>query len=131
MTHIPPSTWLVALVIILGGAALVLMALWLRIRSRNRMLLAVLQSFDKPLLFYNEAGRLVFHSSGLVLFDPKSLAEISRPPAQPTRTQQAIGEIIIDFNRYRFTAKLLEYMPGTFGTLILLDYKGSISANKS
>lgn len=95
------------------------------------MLLAVLQSFDKPLLFYNEAGRLVFHSSGLVLFDRKSLAGISHPPATPTRTQQVIGEIIIDFNRYRFTAKLLEYIPGRFGTLILLDYQGSISANKS
>ena len=125
------SLWIELIAFIAVLTAVVALLLYFRSQKRVRMLKALLQSFDKPILFYDESGRLAFHSAGLVLFDRASLSGIGKPPATPTKTQTAIGEIIIDFNRYRYTAKLLEYIPGTYGTLVMLEYQGSISANKT
>lgn len=117
-------------VAVIAGLTLGIVVVIHRCRQRDRMLRALVESFQKPLLFYNEYGRLVFHSSGLVLFEKKSsLKAIKHPPAQPTKNQSQVGEMIIDHNRYRFLAKQFEYAPGKVGTLVHLEYQGAATAN--
>lgn len=105
-------------------ALLLLMAL-IRRQNRVRMLQSLLQSFDKPMLLYDSRGKLAYCSPGLVLFEKQKNQALAAPPARPAQGQAVNGEMVIDFNRYRFVAKLLEYKPGTFGTLVLLEYQGS------
>ncbi|MCM2271990.1 MAG: hypothetical protein NDJ18_05485, partial [candidate division Zixibacteria bacterium] len=71
-----PSTtatlWIEAIAFIAVATALIALVLYVKGQRRVRMLTALLQSFDKPILFYDESGRLAFHSAGLVLFDRAS-----------------------------------------------------------
>ncbi len=82
------------------------------------------------MLFYDARDRLEYCSPGIVLFDRQASKQIARPPERPVIGQTAIGEIVIDFNRYRYQAKLLEYKPGTFGVLVKLEYQGSITKSR-
>lgn len=85
---------------------------------------------EQPVLFYDARDRLVYTSPGIVLFDRRASKQIAQPVERPVGGQTAIGEIIIDFNRYRYQAKLLEYKPGTFGVLVKLEYQGSVTKGK-
>lgn len=116
---------LIYLGLILLALVLLLLVALIRRQNRVRMLQSLLQSFDKPMLLYDSHGKLAYCSPGLVLFERHKRKALATPPARPAQGQTVNGEIVIDFNRYRYTAKLLEYKPGTFGTVILLDYQGS------
>ncbi len=111
--------------LILLVLVLLLLVALVRRRNRIRMLQSLLQSFDKPMLLYDCRGKLAYCSPGLVLFGRQNKQALAAPPAKPSQGQAVNGEMVIDFNRYRFIAKLLEYKPGTFGTLVLLEYQGS------
>lgn len=87
-------------------------------------------SMEQPVLFYDARDRLVYSSPGIILFDRRASKQIARPPQRPVAGQAAIGEIVIDFNRYRYQAKLMEYKPGTFGVLVKLEYQGSVTKSK-
>lgn len=82
------------------------------------------------MLFYDARDRLVYSSPGIVLFDRQASKQIAHPPERPVVGQTAMGEIVIDFNRYRYQAKLMEYKPGTFGVLVKLEYQGSVVKGK-
>ncbi|HUV29928.1 MAG TPA: hypothetical protein VMY05_02380 [Acidobacteriota bacterium] len=93
-----------------------------RTRGQLRLLKSVLGSFDQPLLFYDEHDRLAFHTSGLVLFDRQALRKIRRLSRRPQPDRELQGEIEIDHNTYRYQSRLLEYRPGRYGTIVLLEY---------
>jgi hypothetical protein len=106
------------------GAALVML-----IYSKKIMCLsAVIESFERPVLYYDERDRLQIISKGLVYFDRNGLSSIAKPPVKPTGSQAVVGEIVIDSNRYRYRTKSLEYKPGAVGTIIYLEYLGSAAA---
>jgi hypothetical protein len=114
----------------IGACVLVFVLALIIHRQRQNVisLKAILESMERPLLFYDRRGRLVFHSAGLILFKKESIRAIRRLEARPTGQQTLTGELIIDFNRYRYRSKSLEYKPGTFGTIIFLEYLGSTAA---
>lgn len=117
--------------LILLVLVLLLLVALVRRQNRVRMLQSLLQSFDKPMLLYDSHGKLAYCSPGLVLFGRQNKQILADPPAKPSQGQSINGEMVIDFNRYRFVAKLLEYKPSTFGTLVLLEYQGSEIKRKS
>jgi hypothetical protein len=105
-------------------------AFWGIVRYRRRIQVchALLSSFNTPLLFYDHRDRLVFISSGLVLFRKDSIRPFRRLQTRPVPEQTILGQIDLDFNRYRTRSRLLEYAPGRFGTVVYLDYQGPASA---
>ncbi len=114
----------------IGAGVLVLVLALIIHRQRQSVicLKAILESMERPLLFYDRRGRLVFHSAGLILFKKESIRAIARFEPRPTGRQTLTGELIIDFNRYRYRSKSLEYKPGTCGTVVYLEYVGSAAA---
>ncbi len=113
----PIGDWAVVAAATLSIMLLFLIIVVLRERHRNRVLRALLGSMGQPLLFYDARDRLVYSSPGIVLFDRQASKQIARPPERPVVGQTAMGEILIDFNRYCYQAKLMEYKPSPFGVL--------------
>ena len=101
-----------------------------RVTRIRRVLQTVVGSFDQPLLFYDDRDRLIFHTSGLILFDKESLRKIRRLHHRPPPDRELRGEMDIDNNRYRYRSRLLEYRPGSYGTIVLLEFKNSGSGRK-
>ncbi len=89
---------------------------------------ALIEADDRALLFYDEHNRLVFYSSGLVIFDKNSLKQIRTLSRRPQVNHELTGEMSIDGNRYRYRSKLLEYRPGKAGTAVYLQYLRSETA---
>lgn len=109
------------------GATLALFAWGVYSYRRNRRLLnimrAVFGSYNKPILFYDDRDRLVFHTSGLILFDKSSLRRLRKLGQRPVADRELRGEIEIDNNLYRFSSSLLEFEPGRKGTIVSLEYQ--------
>ncbi|MBU0983426.1 MAG: hypothetical protein KKA42_06120 [candidate division Zixibacteria bacterium] len=118
------------LVLLLGLVAFWVTMVTRRHRRLIKILHAIIESQDQALLFYDERGRIVYHSAGLVVFDRRSLNKLSRLERPPMLGQDLKGELEIDSNVYRYTSKLLEYKPNCPGVLILLDYVGPNSARQ-
>jgi len=113
--------------------AIVTLLVWgfwshLRNHKLERVMRVLIETDDRALLFYDEHDRLVFHSSGLVLFDKKSLNQIRTLAKRPQINHDLTGEMSIDGNRYRYRSKLLEYQPGKAGTAVYLQYLKSETA---
>jgi hypothetical protein len=89
---------------------------------------AIIESFERPVLFYDRHDHLTFHSSGLIFFKKESLKAIAHLEERPAAGQTFSGEMIIDFNRYRYRSNSLEYKPGKVGTIVFLEYQGSVAA---
>ena len=121
------SLLLPSVIIVLISGLCAAIWLWWRQRRLNSMLGAVLGVTERPFLFYDLHGSLIYCSRGVLLFDRKGRSQIATPPVRPEAGQSTKGEIVIDFNRYRYVAKPLEYKPATFGVLIQLEYLGSVN----
>jgi len=101
-----------------------------RTKKITRILRGIIESRHEILLFYDERGRLVFHSAGLVLFNKGSLRTIRKLEHRPLPDRELKGELVIDGNRYRSRSKLLQYKPGAEGTIIYLEYVGPATASQ-
>ena len=118
--------------LILTGAVCLLWGIltYNRTQKITRILHGIIESRDEILLFYDERDRLVFHSAGLVLFNKGSARAIRKLERKPLPDREIRGELAIDGNRYRSRSKLLQYKPGTVGTIVYLEYVGPESASK-
>jgi hypothetical protein len=99
-------------------------------RKRQRLLLvfrSLVEAVHHPLLIYDERGRLIYKSTGLVVFDPACAAKLKSRKELPVRGQELIGEVEIDGNRYRYRGNLVEYQPGASVTVLYLEYQGGQS----
>jgi len=117
--------------LILTCIACLLLAIITYIRTQRitRILRAIIESRQEILLFYDERDRLVFHSAGLVLFNKASARTIRKLEHRPLPDRELKGELVIDGNHYRSRSKLLQYKPGTVGTIIFLEYVGPVTAS--
>ena len=105
--------------------------LHLKSRRLTRILETLLASLEKPLLFYDEYDRLIYHTIGLIIFDKQGTESIRKLGQRPAPGKELRGEIEIDGNTYRFRSNLIEYRPESFGTLILLEYRNGGTANNN
>jgi hypothetical protein len=117
-----PFVWLLLLAVVFFVWAL---SSYLRNKRLKRILQSVVGSFNQPLLFYDRRDRLVFYTSGLILFDGKSVNTIKRLDRRPPPDRELRGEMEIDSNTYRYRSRLLEYEPGVFGTIVFLEFHNS------
>jgi hypothetical protein len=113
---------------ILGAAALAAWR-WQIDRRRITVLEAALQLGAEPMVIFDERNKLVYLSPGLVIFDRKSAVQLVGRFDRPARGREDRGEVEIDGNRYQYRAKLLEYKPGRFGLVVILEYRRSVAAN--
>ncbi len=81
------------------------------------------------MVIFDEQGRLVYASPGLVLFDRRSARRLATQFERPERGQEGRGEVEIDGNVYFYVSKLLEYKPGREGQVVWLEYRRSKAAN--
>ena len=113
-------TWLLLIaVVVIAWLAF----LHLKSRRLTRILETLLASLEKPLLFYDEYDRLIYHTTGLIIFDKQGTENIRKLGQRPPPGTELRGEIEIDGNTYRFRSNLIEYKPESFGTLVLLEYR--------
>lgn len=117
--------WMLTTIALVAAAALMACVYMLR-RSRQiaHTQRVIIESFGRPLLFYDHRCRLLFHTSGLILFDAKAIKKLARPPVTPEIGKEVRGEMVIDYNRYRYRASRVEYRPELHGILVLLEYIG-------
>jgi hypothetical protein len=116
--------------LIAAAAALLLAAgslTFLSLRRRRQVRRAAAALGDRLMLVYDDRGCLVFHSSGLVLFDPNALRAFRKLPDWPGGLGSA-DEVVIDGNRYRYRCQNLDLPLERRGTAVLLEYIGSINA---
>ena len=111
------------------AALVVVLWRWQVENHRLAVLTAALQLGKDPLVIFDERGRIIFVSPGLVVFDRRTARKLSGQFPRPERGEEDHGEVIIDGNRYLYRSKLLEYKPGRNGIVVYLDYRGSAAAN--
>lgn len=100
-----------------------------RFRLRHAVLCEVLAHSPSPMLVYDSNGRLIFATPGLVLFDQADTRRVRRLAnlgIEVSLDREVKGELIIDSNRYHYTAKPLILKKDRRVILIRLDYQGSI-----
>ena len=123
MTDFEPYLWAVVAV------ALVTAALCYYRHLHNRRLMMIFRALaeveNQPMLIYDEHGRLIYQSAGLVVFDPKALAQFRNRSEAPIRGQEVQGELTIDGNRYRYRTRQCEYRAGAVVTVMCLSYQGA------
>jgi len=107
-----------------------LVLLHLKYRRLTRILEALLASLEKPLLFYDKEDKLIYHTTGLIIFDKQGTESIRKLGKRPQPGKELKGEIEIDGNTYRFRSNLIEYSPESFGTLVLLEYRNGRITDK-
>ncbi|UCC45605.1 MAG: hypothetical protein JSU65_06715 [Candidatus Zixiibacteriota bacterium] len=95
---------------------------YIRTRRMVRLLRGLVGSLNKPLLFYDENDRLVFHTAGLILLDRKAVRSIKKLGKRPPADGELTGELQLDHNTYRYSSRQLEYLPGRSGTIVFLEY---------
>jgi hypothetical protein len=120
-------TWLLLIAVV---AIAWLVFIYLKSRRLTRILEALLASLEKPFLFYDREDKLIYHTTGLIIFDKQGTESIRKLGKRPQPGQELKGEIEIDGNTYRFRSNLIEYRPESFGTLILLEYRNGRVADK-
>ena len=115
--------WLLALV-----AIALIVACWIRWLRAQRLLLVLKQLVEaagRPMLIYDERGKLIYRSEGLIVFDSGSLAALKRRRDLPLPGQEQKGELVIDGNLYRYHGNLLEFKPGHKVAVYFLEYQSS------
>lgn len=120
-------TWLLLISLI---AIVWLVFHYLKSRRLTRILEALLASLEQPLLFYDKEDKLIYHTTGLIIFDRQGTESIRKLGKRPQPGKELKGEIEIDGNTYRFRSNLIEYRPESFGTLVLLEYRNGRIADK-
>jgi hypothetical protein len=120
--------WLLPILAV--AVVIAVLAWWRRKKRLLEVFRTLVEKSHHPLLIYDDRGRLIYKSTGLVVFDPNCVAKLKNRKELPARGQELMGELEIDGNRYRYRGNLVEYSPGGTVTVLYLEYQGGQSGSK-